>query len=88
LQINKTRFFALLKEYRRDPDTFSIDYERETRNRLSAEAEAAIQEELRREKKLVEDPDLPISAYNYTRAARSFTEERLPGFSQYHHSTC
>jgi hypothetical protein len=66
LQINKTRFFALLKEYRRDPDTFSIDYERETRNRLSAEAEAAIQEELRREKKLVEDPDLPISAYNYT----------------------
>ena len=36
LQINKTRFFALLKEYRRDPANFSITYERETPARLSA----------------------------------------------------
>lgn len=66
LQVNKTRFFALLKEYRGAPETFSICYERETPTRLPAGAEAVIREELLREKELVEDPDLPISAYNYT----------------------
>lgn len=66
LQINKTRFFALLKKYRRDPQAFSINYERETPARLSAAVEAAIAEELLREKKLVEDPRLPISSYNYS----------------------
>ncbi len=66
LQINKTRFFALLKEYRRDPEKFSIAYERQTPARLSAEVEVAITAELLREKALVEDPDLPITSYNYT----------------------
>lgn len=66
LQINKTRFFAILKEYRQNPETFSISYERQTPARLSAEAEAAIARELLREKELVEDPDLPITNYNYT----------------------
>ena len=61
LQINKTRFFALLKEYRRDPESFSIAYERQTPARLSAEAEAAMAKELLREKELIENPDLPIS---------------------------
>jgi hypothetical protein len=66
LQINKTRFFALLKEYRRDPEAFSIRYERETPARLLPQVEAAMAEELLREKKLVEDPRLPISSYNYS----------------------
>ena len=66
LQISKTRFFALLKEYRHDPEAFSINYERETPGRLSAKAEAAIAEELLCEKKLVEDLRLPISSYNYS----------------------
>jgi hypothetical protein len=65
LQINKTRFFALLKEYRRDPSAFSIVYQRATPARLSTEVEAAIAAELQREKVLVEDPELPISSYNY-----------------------
>ncbi len=65
LQINKTRFFALLKEYRQDPEKFSIAYERRTPARLSVEVEAAIAGELLREKELVEDPELPISSYNY-----------------------
>ena len=66
LQINKTRFFALLKEYRRDPEAFSIRYERETPARLLPQVEAAMAEELLREKKLVEDLRLPISSYNYS----------------------
>ncbi len=66
LQINKTRFFELLKEYRQEPEVFSIEYERATPAHLSAEVEAAIQEELLREKALVEDPKLPIWDYNYS----------------------
>lgn len=66
LQINKTRFFASLKEYRRDPEKFSIAYERQTHNRLSAEVETAIAKELLREKELIENPELPITNYNYT----------------------
>ena len=65
LQINKTRFFAILKEYRKDPGSFSITYERQTPARLSTEVEAAMAGELLREKALVEDPELPISSYNY-----------------------
>jgi hypothetical protein len=65
LQINKTRFFCLLKAYRRDPAAFSIAYEHGTPARLSAEVEAALAAELLREKALVENPELPISNYNY-----------------------
>lgn len=65
LGIGKTRFFALLKEYREDPKGFSIQYERPSPRRLSAEAEEKIRKELQREKELVENKDLPISGYNY-----------------------
>jgi hypothetical protein len=65
LGIGKSRFFALLKVYRQDPQEFSVAYQRDTPPRLSAEVEAAIEEALLREKALVDDPDLPISSYNY-----------------------
>ena len=65
LDIGKTRFFALLKEYREDAGVFSIDYHRPTPARLSAEVELALEHELRREQELVEDKRLPISSYNY-----------------------
>ena len=66
LDIRKTRFFALLSEYRRDPETFTIAYQRAASTKLSAEVEAEIELALLREKEIVEDPDLPISGYNYT----------------------
>lgn len=65
LGIGKTRFFALLKQYREDPENFSIQYERSSPRRLSAEAEEKIRLELQREKELVENKELPISGYNY-----------------------
>lgn len=65
LGIGKTRFFALLKGYRGDPESFSIQYERSSPRRLSAEAEEKIRRELQREKTLVENKELPISGYNY-----------------------
>lgn len=65
LGIRKTRFFTLLKQYREDPESFSIQYERTSHTRLSREAEEKIRTELQREKELVENKDLPISGYNY-----------------------
>jgi hypothetical protein len=66
LDIGKTRFFALLKEYRHSPEAFSVAYERSTTGRLPAAAEAGIERELLREKGIVEDKRLPISGYNYS----------------------
>ena len=66
LGVGKTQFFALLKEYRRDPESFSIAYERHSPGRLSAALEAEIERELWREKEIVENKDLPISGYNYS----------------------
>jgi len=69
LEIGKTRFFALLKAYRRDPQTFTIAYQRISPGRLSDQAELEIRQELLREKALIEDKDLPIRDYNYAALA-------------------
>ena len=65
LGIGKTRFFALLKQYRDQPDSFSIDYRRQSKSRLSIEEEDKIREKLQRYKQMVEEDDLLISNYNY-----------------------
>ena len=42
LSIGKSRFFALLKEYRKDPDASSGAYQRRTSARLPADVEAEV----------------------------------------------
>jgi hypothetical protein len=66
LSIGRARFFALWKQYRSNPESFSVAYRRVSSGRLSREAEQAIETELLREKALVDNPDLPISGYNYS----------------------
>jgi transposase len=66
LGVGRSRFFSLLKRYRSDPQGFSIAYRRKTPPKLSPAAEAEIERQLLREKKLVDDPRLPISGYNYS----------------------
>jgi hypothetical protein len=66
VEVGKTRFFALLKIYREDPNNFTVVYQRATPAKLSSQAEAKIENALLKEKKIVEDPDLPISGYNYS----------------------
>lgn len=66
LGIGKTRFFTLLKAYRCDAAGFSIAYQRATPGHLSAETEHRIEQELLREKALVDNPELPIHDYNYS----------------------
>jgi transposase len=65
LGIGKTRFFALLKAIRKEAETISIEYHRQSKGRLSVETEAKIRTELQRDKALVENKELPISGYNY-----------------------
>ena len=67
LQITKRRFFQLLKEYKRDPNNFSIRYERKSATRrISADVEKSIINELKEEKKLIEDKDISVTSYNYS----------------------
>lgn len=66
LGIGKARFFALLKEYRCDPEGFRLIYQRTTPTRLPARAEEEIESELTLEKGLIDDPSLPITTYNYS----------------------
>jgi len=65
LRVGKTRFFALLRQYRRGKDEFSLTYQRTTPTRLPASAEKRIEAELMLEKGLIKDPSLPIYSYNY-----------------------
>ena len=66
LSISRARFFTLWKEYQTDPEAFSISYQRRSPKKIPLEAEAAIAWELLREKALLEDPEQPISGYNYS----------------------
>lgn len=64
--VSKTRFFALVKAYRRNPETFTIAYLRTSFPKFSEQVETEIKQELLRDKDLIEDPDLPIEEYNYS----------------------
>jgi hypothetical protein len=67
----------LLKAYRQDPETFTIAYQRSSTGRLSEQVEREIQEELLREKALIEDPSLPIHDYNYAALADRLKKKRI-----------
>jgi len=67
LKVTRRRFFQLLKEYRKDPYNFSIQYERKKATRkISKDVEKNIISELEKEKKLIENKDIPIKFYNYS----------------------
>jgi hypothetical protein len=73
LGIGKTRFFALVKKYNKDPDNFSIEYKRKgTGRKISKDIEDSIMKELVIEKQLIEDPEVPLRSYNY-----SYIKDRL-----------
>ena len=75
LGIGKTRFFTLIKEYRQDPLTFSVDYVRKNAtHKISIEIEDNIMAELAVEKNLITDPEVPLRSYNY-----SYIKDRLEG---------
>lgn len=66
LEIGRSRFFSLQKKYGENPEKFSIDYSRQTHKRISEQAEKKIQKELIEDNKLVQNPNISITAYNYS----------------------
>ena len=67
LGIKRRRFFKLLARYKKDPDNFSIQYNRKTINRKIDQAiETNIMKELNREKDLIQAKEVPIRWYNYS----------------------
>jgi len=67
LKVKRRRFFQLLKEYKKDPGSFSIEYKRKSATRkISKKLEKNIINELEKEKKLIEDKEIPIIFYNYS----------------------
>jgi len=66
LGVGKTRFFALLNQYRLNSNNFSLVYNRETPARLPTQVEKEIEKELMLEKSLIDDSTLPITTYNYS----------------------
>ena len=75
LEIGKTRFFSLLKKYRQNPDKFSLKYQRSSSGKLTQKAEIEIKQALLEEKRIVEDPDLPVSGYNYSAIRDRLSED-------------
>jgi hypothetical protein len=80
LKLGRTRFFELLGRFRTDPDRFTLTYCRTSPKRISGRLERRIAQELRREQRLVEDPTIPITRYNYSavRDAVLKTERSAP----------
>jgi hypothetical protein len=73
LGIGKTRFFALLASYQKNPLEFSIQYTRKQKTRqISHDIEENILKELAVEKRLIQDNNVPIRSYNY-----SYIKDRL-----------
>jgi len=72
LRIKKRRFFMLLNQYRENPEGFTIQYQRTTPPRLSADIEQNLLKELSIDKKIIQDEDTPLKSYNY-----SYIRDRL-----------
>jgi hypothetical protein len=78
LEIKKSRFFMLLKQYKDNPQHFTIQYQRTTPPRvISPEIEQNILKELSIEKKIIQNKEIPLTSYNY-----SYLRDRLKG--EYH----
>lgn len=67
LGIERRRFFLLLKQFKEDPQHFTIQYRRTKPPRtIATEIEQNILQELAIEKKIIQNKDIPLRSYNYS----------------------
>lgn len=67
LGLKRRQFFEWAQRYRKDPDGFTVQYQRKEKNRkLDDAVDRHILEELVIEKGLIDDPSLPVRFYNYS----------------------
>jgi hypothetical protein len=75
LGVKKTNLFKLVKEYRKDPEAFTIGYGRAVpNNRLAPSVVEHILAELAREKEMIENPAIPLRFYNYSYLQQILTD--------------
>jgi hypothetical protein len=73
LEIRKRRFFVLLKQYKENPQHFTVQYQRTRAPRsISPEIEQNILNELSIEKEIIQNKEVPLRSYNY-----SYIKDRL-----------
>ena len=73
LGIKRRRFFVLLKQYKENPQHFSLQYQRARAPRaISSMIEQSILKELSIEKKIIQNTEIPLKSYNY-----SYIKDRL-----------
>ena len=73
LSIRKARFFTLLKQFRTNPENFSIQYIRKSKTRsIDPRIEENIIKELKIDKEAIQNKDIPLKSYNY-----SYVKDRL-----------
>lgn len=78
LGIKRRRFFMLLKRFKKNPQHFTIQYQRTIPSRIiPSEIEHNILRELAIEKEIILNKDIPLSSYNY-----SYIKDRLG--NEYH----
>ncbi len=77
LGIKERRFFTLVKQYRENPQHFSIQYQRTSPARISQGLEQNLLHELSIEKSIIENKNIPLKSYNY-----SYIRDRLK--KEYH----
>lgn len=67
LEISEQHFFSVLNAYKRDPQSFSIDYPKRTaHNRVPGAIDEMIRTELEKERALIKNPAIPLTQYNYS----------------------
>jgi hypothetical protein len=73
LGIKKRRLFVLLKQYKGNPQNFTVQYPRTKAPRsISPDIEQNILKELTVEKKIIQNKEVPLRSYNY-----SYIRDRL-----------
>ena len=71
LVLKKSRFFKLVSEYKNDPENFDIKHKGNDGNRkISTESDDLILKELKEDKKLIDNKNIPVRLYNYSAYSR------------------
>ena len=72
LGIKERRFFALVRQYRKNPHQFTIQYHRASPPRISKALEKNLLFELSLDKNIIQNKNVPLTSYNY-----SYIKDRL-----------
>lgn len=77
LERSESRFYQILRKYRKSPKKFTIAYARNyPQHQLPPRVDRVIREELEKDRKLIGNKEIPIWHYNYS-AVRDNVAERL-----------